>query len=123
MRSADIKKVLFQEEVEMKPTSLIRSAEEVTVRYENNCLQKEAQAQQVFFCFVFQVGEAEQETLLEAQLRNFEGGQKNSKHSFLAFINILDGFQISLPGPGKVKQEHPELPYLHITKMLGKKHN
>ena len=51
MKSADIKEVLFQEEVEMKPTSLIRSAEEVTVRYENNCLQKEAQAQQVYFFY------------------------------------------------------------------------
>ena len=54
MIGADIKKVLFQEEVEMKPTSLVRSAEEDNVRYKNNSLQKEAHAQQVYFfvlCF------------------------------------------------------------------------
>ena len=32
IESADIKEVLFQEEVEMMPTSLVRSAEEDEVR-------------------------------------------------------------------------------------------
>ena len=51
MIGADIK-ILFQEEVEMKPTSLVRSAEEDKVIYKNNCLQKESQqAQQVYFFF------------------------------------------------------------------------
>ena len=50
MKSADIK-ILFQEEVEMMPTSLARSAEEDNVRYKNSSLQKEAQAQQVIFLF------------------------------------------------------------------------
>ena len=51
MRRGRLKEVLFQEEVEMMPTSLVRSAEEDNVRYKKNSLQKEAQAQQVYFLF------------------------------------------------------------------------
>ena len=51
MKSINIKEVLFQDEVQMMPTFLVRSAEEVTVIFKNDCLQKEAQAQQVHFLF------------------------------------------------------------------------
>ena len=84
MKSADIKEVLFQEEVEMMLTSLVRSAEEDTVKY-----KKKVKLDKYISCFVFQVDEAEQDTLLEAQFGNFEGGQK-SKHNFPVYMNILD---------------------------------